>query len=153
MEINIFCPECENGILLQEMPKAGLIPCTRCSKGREALGNGELDAQGALVRCGICGCTELYRQKDFNTKLGMWIVVLIVVLALIFNQYLFQILVGGAVVDGILYFALGDIVICYQCRAIYRGLPIAAKVKGFDLKIHDQYEFKNKKTEKTKEPS
>lgn len=150
MEINTFCPECENGIFIYEMPKAGLIPCTRCSKGRESLGNGELDGKKALIRCGICGCRDLYRQKDFNTKLGMWIVALIVALALIFNQYLFQILVAGAIVDGILYFALGDIVICYQCRAIYRGMPIADHVEGFDLKIHDKYEFKPKK-EETKE--
>ena len=153
MEINTFCPECENGIFLHEMPKAGLIPCTRCSKGREASGDGELDAQGALARCGICGCADLYRQKDFNTKLGLWVVIFIVVLALVFNQYLFQILVGGAIVDLILYFALGDIVICYQCRAIYRGLPIAHKIEGFDLKVHDKYEFKIKKTAEPKEPS
>ena len=153
MELNTFCPECENGIFLHEMPKTGLIPCTRCSKGREALGNGELDAKGALTRCGICGCTDLYRQKDFNTKLGLWVVVLIVGLALVFNQYLMWILIVGAVLDLILYFALGDIVICYQCRGIYRGMPIAEKVEGFDLKIHDKYEFKPKKTEEPKEPS
>ncbi len=147
MEINTFCPECENGIFLYEMPKPGLVPCTRCSKGREATGNGAFDEKGALIQCGLCGCTEFYRQKDFNTKLGMWIVVLIVVTALVFNQWLFQILVGGAIIDGILYFALGDITICYNCRGIYRGLPISPKVEGFDLKIHDQYEFKHKKPE------
>jgi len=63
------------------------------------------------------------------------------------------ILIVGAVLDLILYFALGDIVICYQCRGIYRGMPIAAKVEGFDLKIHDKYEFKPKKTAEPKELS
>lgn len=145
MEINTFCPKCENGIFLYEMPKPGLIPCTRCPEGREATGNGELDDKGALAQCGICGCREFYRQKDFNTKLGMWIVVFIVVAALVFNQWLFPILVGGAIVDGLLYFALGDIVICYSCRGIYRGLPISAKIEGFDLKTFDDYEYKNKK--------
>ena len=153
MEINTFCPACENGIFLREMPKPGLIPCTRCDKGRESTGNGELDAKGALVRCGICGCADLYRQKDFNTKLGLWIVALIIGLALVFNQYLIPILVVGAIFDLVLYFALGDIVICYQCRAIYRGLPIADKVEGFSLVTHDQYEFKPKKSSDPKELS
>jgi hypothetical protein len=145
MEINTFCPECENGIFLYEMPKASLIPCKRCGKGREAAGQGELDAKGALQKCGICGCTEFYRQKDFNTKLGLWLIVLMVVLALVFNKWFIHILVGFAVLDLALYFGLGDIVLCYNCRAIYRGLPISPKVEGFELKIHDQYTFKNKK--------
>jgi hypothetical protein len=153
MEINSFCPACENGIFLHEMPKPGKIPCTRCDQGREATGNGELDAKGALTRCGICGCADLYRQKDFNTKLGLWVVAVIIVLALVFNQYLIPILVAGAILDLILYFSIGDIVLCYQCRAIYRGMPIAGKVEGFDLKIFDRYEFKSKKSENTKEPS
>lgn len=152
MEINTFCPECENGIFLYEMPMAGIIPCKRCGKGREASGKGELDAQGALQKCGICGCTEFYRQKDFNTKLGLWITVLILGGALIFlllNHLKtgFGILVGGALLDLALYFGLGEILLCYNCRAIYRGLPIAPRVGGFDLKIHDQYEFKKKKPE------
>lgn len=147
MEINTFCPECENGIFLYEMPKAGTIACKRCGKGREATGNGELDAQGALQKCGICGCTEFYRQKDFNTKLGLWLIILMVVLALVFNKWFIEILVAFAVLDLALYFGLGDIVLCYKCRAIYRGMPISPKVEGFDLKIHDQYEFKKKKPE------
>ena len=145
MEINTYCPECENGIFLHELPKAGLIPCQRCGKGREAAGGGELDAQGAIARCGLCGCAEFYRQKDFNTKLGLWILALIVGLALVFNRWLIPILVVGAVLDTLLYFFLGDIIICYSCRAIYRGLPFNPKVEGFDLKIHDQYAFNKKK--------
>jgi len=144
MEINSFCPECENGIFLNEMPKGGLIPCKRCGKGREAAGHGELDPQGAISRCGLCDGVEFYRQKDFNTKLGLWILALIVVLALIFNRWLIPILVGGAILDTLLYFLLGDIVICYKCRAIYRGMPISSRVEGFDLKTHDQYAFKKK---------
>jgi len=145
MEINTFCLECENGIFLTEMPKVGLIPCKRCGKGREATGNGELDAQGAVAKCGLCGGTEFYRQKDFNTKLGLWLIVLMIASALILNRWFIQILIGFAVLDTALYFGLVDIVICYKCRGIYRGFPISPKVGGFDLKIHDQYEFKHKR--------
>lgn len=145
MEINTYCPECENGIFLPEMPQAGLVPCKRCGKGRQATGEGELDSQGAVIRCGFCGSTQFYRQKDFNTKLGLWVLAIIVVMALVFNRWLIPILVGGAIMDTLLYFLLGDIVICYKCRAIYRGFPINPKIEGFDLKIHDQYEFPKKK--------
>jgi len=145
MEINSFCPECENGLFLTGMPQAGLIPCKRCGKGREATGDGALDEKGAVVKCGLCGGNEFYRQKDFNTKLGLWLIVLMVASALIFNRYFMHILIGFAVLDLALYFGLGDIVICYKCRAIYRGFPISDKIGGFDLKIHDQYEFNKKK--------
>lgn|SRR5579885_3410458 len=144
MEINTYCPECENGIFLYEMPKPGFVPCKRCGKGREAEGKGELDAQGSIQKCGLCGCTEFYQQKDFNTKLGLWMVILMVALALIFNRWLIQILVGFAALDLVLYFGLPNIVLCYSCRAIYRGLPISPRIEGFDLKIHDQYAFKGK---------
>jgi hypothetical protein len=70
-----------------------------------------------------------------------------VILAIVFNRWFIQILVVFAVLDLALYFGLGDIVLCYNCRAIYRGLPISEKIGGFDLKIHDQYAFKNKKPE------
>ena len=150
MEINSFCPECENGIFLYEQPKPGLVPCKRCGKGREAVGKGELDAQGAISRCGFCDCVEFYRQKDFNTKLGLWITAAILGSALVFflKDWLktgFGILVAGALLDLALYFGLSDFVICYNCRAIYRGLPINPKVEGFDLKIHDRYAFHKKK--------
>ena len=151
MEINTFCPECENGIFLSELPRKGLVPCKRCGKGRQASGEGELDAQGALARCGICSCSEFYRQKDFNTKLGLWITAFILGLALIFLvvkdnlKVGFAILVAGALVDLFLYFGLDDILICYSCRGIYRGLPFNPEVEGFDLKIHDDYAFSKKK--------
>ena len=150
MEINTFCPECENGMFLRELPVRGLIPCKRCGKGREAEGKGKLDAQGAIEKCGICGCARFYRQKDFNTKLGLWITALILgtALILLLMDHLktgIGILVAGALLDLALYFGLGDIVSCYQCRAIYRGLPISPLVEGFDLKIHDEYAFNKKK--------
>ena len=144
MEINTFCPECGNGMFLAEMPKAGLIPCKRCGKGREATGDGELDSQGSVRKCGICDCTEFYQQKDFNTKLGLWMIILMAVLALVFNRWLIPILCAFAVLDLVLYFSLSNIVLCYSCRAIYRGFPIAKNVGGFDLKIHDRYTFKGK---------
>lgn len=149
MEINTFCPECGNGFFLRDLPKPSLIPCQRCGKGREAAGQGRLDAQGAIEICGLCGCERFYRQKDFNTKLGLWIAGLILTSAFVFllMDHLktgLIILVAGALVDLALYFFLGDIVICYKCRAIYRGMPINPKVEGFDLKIHDEYEFNKK---------
>lgn len=144
MEINSFCPDCENGLFLYELPKAGLIPCKRCGKGREATGDGRLDAKGCVEKCYLCGCEEFYRQKDFNTKLGLWLIVLMVVLAVCFNRWFIQILIAFAVLDLALYFGLGDIVLCYRCRAIYRGFPISDKIAGFELKIHDQYQFKKK---------
>jgi hypothetical protein len=153
LEINTFCPECENGIFLSELPKAGLIPCKRCGKGREAEGKGKLSQDGSIARCGLCGCEEFYRLKDFNTKLGLWTVVLIFALALIFEKWFFPILIAGAVLDLALYFLLPDVVECYKCKAVYRGLPFSPDHKGFDLAIHDKYAFnkKSRAVDKNKE--
>jgi hypothetical protein len=132
------------------MPKEGILPCRRCGKGRPASGGGKLDDKGSVIACGVCDGREFYRQKDFNTKLGLWITVLIIVASLalyLFHRPLaaFLVLVAGALLDLALYFGLGDIQICYKCRAIYRGFPIPAAVEGFDLKIHDKYVFDKKK--------
>ncbi len=153
MEINTFCPECENGLFLSNLPKPGLVPCTRCSKGRKAQGKGKFGKDGSIAKCGLCGCEEFYRLKDFNTKLGLWTVVLIFVLALVFEKWFFPILIAGAALDLILYFFLPDVVECYDCRAIYRGLPFSPDHKGFDLTVHDKYAFpkKSRSTPENKE--
>lgn len=152
MEINTYCPECENGIFLSELPGKGMVPCARCGKGREATGEGKLDAKGGVEKCYLCGCAEFYQQKDFNTKLGLWLIVLMIAAALIFNRWFMQILIGFAALDLALYFGLGNIVICYKCGAIYRGFPIADRIGGFDLKVHDQYAFNKKKTSEGEKP-
>ncbi len=144
MEINTYCPECENGIFLDRFPEKGLIHCHQCSKGRWATGTGGLNPDGSLYKCGICGGTEFYRRKDFNTKLGLWIIGLGFGLALIFHTWFLKILIAMAILDFILYWLLPEIGVCYYCESIYRGVPLPSKVVGFDLKIHDEYKFKNK---------
>ncbi len=145
MEINSFCPECENGLFLSDFPKAGLIPCRACGKGREAQGQGAFGPDGSVSKCGLCGGTEFYRQKDFNRKLGIIILVVGFGLALAVSKWFYPILVAMAALDLALYFLLPEIQICYACQGIYRGVPIPDSLKTFDLALHDQYAFKHKK--------
>ena len=72
-------------------------------------------------------------------------------LALIFEKWFFPILIAGAVLDLALYFLLPDVVECYDCKGVYRGLPFSPDHKGFDLAIHDKYAFKKKGRMNTKD--
>ncbi len=70
MEINSFCPECENGIFLYEMPRPGLLLCKRCGKGREASGDGELDARGAVQNAAFADARSFIAKRTSTPSLA-----------------------------------------------------------------------------------
>jgi hypothetical protein len=157
MEINTYCPGCGNGLFLDAHPPAGSVPCRRCGGGREAKGVGRSAPDGSVTACGFCGGSEFYRQKDFNRKLGLIILVLgfgsaLCGAALLGDLWFFWILIGMAVLDLALYRLLPEVQVCYACQAIYRGIPIPSSVEAFDLALHDQYAFKDKKPGSAAEP-
>jgi len=119
------------------MADAG-APCGRCGAPSPPLAEGALSAAGLLVRCLQCGGEHLYRQRDFNQRLGLAIVGVAALLAP-FTWYLS--LVAAAVLDFALYKISRDVVICYrrECRAQFRGLVPDPRIQGFDLATHDYF--------------
>jgi hypothetical protein len=98
----------------------------------------------ALPHCVICGCTELYKKKDFPHWLGMSILVG-ACLASIYTYFWYDkwltwaILIGSAVLDGVLYLSVGDAVVCYRCDAHYKGFTPAQSHRPFELTIGERY--------------
>ena len=106
--------------------------------------SGNRDGADLLTSCRVCGNHELYIQKDFPHWLGMGILVAaclasVVTYALYYIKTTWIILIGSAAVDGILYLLMGDVVVCYRCRAQYRGFPRNPEHHPFELATGEKY--------------
>jgi hypothetical protein len=98
----------------------------------------------ALPTCLVCHNSELYRKKDFPHTLGM--AILVVACAVTFVTYGYYqwwltwgILIGTALFDGLLYWWVGDVVVCYRCNAHHRGLPPTTGHPPFELGVAERY--------------
>jgi len=130
VKVEFGCPACGAAV---EIAPGTAAPCTRC--GAEA--KLPAAAPGRLEACLACGCTELYRHRDFNQKLGLGIVALGVLLWLLLGT--FWPMVVAAALDLLLYFLLPDVAICYRCKAHHRDFEGIAETPPFDLERHEHY--------------
>jgi hypothetical protein len=109
----------------------------------------------ALPACPLCGNQELYKKKDFPHWLGMTILT-VACLASVFTYGWYEkwltwaILIGSALVDGILYLSVGDSVVCYRCGANFRGCPANDAHKPFELTIAERYRQERLRREQIK---
>ncbi|MHC4931819.1 MAG: hypothetical protein ACYTGV_06485 [Planctomycetota bacterium] len=138
MNVTFGCPSCGRGV---ESGPDSRTTCRRC--GAEA--SLPPAAEGPLGSCLACGCEELYRQRDFNQKLGLLLIALGAVLALSFTSFLPMI--AAALLDLVLYLLLPDVAICYRCKAHHRGFEGTATLQKFDLERFEHYRFLKAKEE------
>jgi hypothetical protein len=94
--------------------------------------------------CHVCGCSDLYKKKDFPHSLGLAILFLACVASTItyglYDKWLtWAILIGSAAFDGLLYLLVKDVVVCYRCQAHHRGIAPGSPVPLFDLAIGERY--------------
>ncbi len=94
--------------------------------------------------CLVCGCGDLWRQKDFSQQLGVAIVALGVILSTIAMVYMqpelsLGILMVFALADMILYAVMPDRLVCYRCHAQYRRLAGMEQVGTFNLEVNERY--------------
>ncbi|MCK6458263.1 MAG: hypothetical protein L6Q95_00025 [Planctomycetes bacterium] len=131
VKVEFGCPACGRAV---EMPAGTKGPCRHC--GAEA---SLPPAPPRLDSCLACGCKELYRQRDFNQKLGLLLVALGAILWLFLGS--FWPMAAAAAVDLLLYALLKDVAICYRCKAHHRGAEGIAALPRFDLERHEHYRF------------
>lgn len=93
-------------------------------------------ADGTPAACPACGCPDLYRQRDFNRRLGLAIVIAGIALAP-FTYYLS--IIVFLLIDVAIYYRVSDIIICYHCHAILRNYPGTDITPIFDLNTSDKY--------------
>ena len=129
--VEFGCPACKRPV---EAAPGETVPCPHC--GADAA---LAEARDALGQCLACECPELYRHRDFNQKLGIFIIVAAAILCLLLTSFLP--LVVAAVIDVALYFSLPDVAICYRCKAHHRGFANVGSLPAFDLERHEHYRF------------
>ena len=135
LEINARCPQCK---IRTELVYDGITEptCPECQANFVPHVTEDLKASGLLTQCPVCGCQDLYRQKDFNRKLGVGLIVIGVCLSF-FTYGLSLVLV--TLIDFWLFRKVNEVGCCYFCFAAYRSAPIVARLKPFDLVLHDHY--------------
>jgi hypothetical protein len=139
VNVTFKCPECGHpGDCRQAESSAW--QCPACDH-RLAL---TFRADGSLSVCAVCGDTELYRKKDFPHWLGMLLLVVACIGFFIAN-YLYEqwlawgILLGSALIDGLLYLAVDDVIVCYRCDALHRRFPANPAHQPYELTIGERY--------------
>jgi hypothetical protein len=100
--------------------------------------------EGVRLRgCAACGNAELYKMKGFPHWLGLTVLTAACVTFLVLNAYRLQwwawaVLLASAALDGLLYLAVRDVVVCYRCGARHAGLGYSGN-KPFELTVHERY--------------
>lgn len=126
-----------------EGPATGPWVCENC--GEELPAHPEtIDASGEIAACPVCSCPDLYRQRDFNRKIGIAIIVVGAVVSIgagvLISPWLTYILLTAfALIDFVIYRRVPECVVCYHCQAILRGYPGTSEIEPFDLNISDKY--------------
>jgi hypothetical protein len=108
------------------------MACPACGR-REPLRAADGGAPASpLARCLRCGGEDLYVQKDFNRTVGLWV---FIVAALLSVPTWGLSLLAATLIDLALYYALGEVTLCYACGAQHRGFPRNPAHGPFDLHV------------------
>src|SRR5579863_3230911 len=81
MLISFDCPKCLKIAHGEVTPASTEVICSNCWWSRP-IAEGDIE-KGSPAHCLVCGCQDLWRQKDFNPRLGVFIVGLGIVLCTI----------------------------------------------------------------------
>jgi hypothetical protein len=110
-----------------------------------------------MAACAACGNAELYRQKNFPQWLGLSILAaacgtFFVLQILYLPTLAWAVLLGSAVLDGLLYAVVGDAILCYRCGAKHTGLPKCRAYDPFDLSTAEKYRQERLRRELANKP-
>lgn len=118
------------------------MACSQCDWQRDA-GNGDF-SDGFVCRCRACGCDDLWRQKDFPPALGLLFAGMGILLSSIawawhLPEWAIGILMAFALLDMLLYTFMGDMLVCYRCRARHRRTAMQDEHPAFNLELSERY--------------
>lgn len=142
MLVRFRCPRCEsqNRTLLGAGTNQALR-CTHCEWSRPCPTE---TLAGRPEKCLVCGCTDLWRQKDFPQRLGVAMVVAGVIastwaIALYQPVWAMSVLLFFALLDMLLYAWMPDALVCYRCHARYRDPQPGEAYPAFQLETSERY--------------
>ena len=142
MQLVFPCPRCSQTIRREVEPANGTVQCTECEWSGALAENAIVE--GRPTRCLVCGCEDLWRQKDFPPLLGLTMVGLGILLSTIaWTMYMpitaIGVLMGFAAIDLILYWLMPDVLVCYRCQARHRHAELDDQHPKFDLETAERY--------------
>lgn len=142
MQILFDCPKCLDAASTEVNSASRGVVCAECQWTR-VMAATDLDGESPR-HCLVCGCTDLWRQKDFPQILGVTIVAIGVILSTMAVWYMqpelsLGILMVFALADMVLYAVMPDRLVCYRCHAIYRHVSGLKPINTFDLEVNERY--------------
>lgn len=143
MNVAFHCRSCEHPVRLDVSAESSELLCNACGKST-AIAAEDISAEGKLNACVVCGCRELFVRKDFPQKVGVGIVAcgfIASTIALAYHQRFvaYAILFATALIDLVLYFIVKNMLQCYRCQALYRGLSGLEAFEPFNLETHEKF--------------
>lgn len=142
MQIQYSCPACSGTVRSDVGPDSAAVACSHCAWTRPL--RREDFAEHGPQQCLVCGCSDLWRQKDFPAKLGLALVALGAVLSTIAMAWYFPatalgILLAFALGDLVLYVVMPDVLVCYRCHARHRVTGPDEQFPRFNLETAERY--------------
>ncbi|GDY08660.1 MAG: hypothetical protein DWI21_15800 [Planctomycetota bacterium] len=142
MWIVFECPSCHVTGVSEVVAQTEQLRCSQCSWQRPVAEANR--AASEPVNCVVCGCEDLWRQKDFPQRLGPVIVGIEVLVSTYFWWMMMPkswlgVLLLFALVDGVLYTLLRDVLVCYRCGSRHRHTPLEGRHRYFNLETHERY--------------
>jgi hypothetical protein len=136
------CPKCEQTVRREISEASGNVECSECDWTR-TIPKGEIQ-QGRPQACLVCGCGDLWRQKDFPPQLGLTMVGLgalcsTIAWAMYWPVAAIAILLGFAGIDLLLYWLMPDVLVCYRCESRHRRAELDDEHTRFDLEVAERY--------------
>jgi hypothetical protein len=132
------CPSCGAPVEGPLAPETEAMDCPSCKTTTPLPEASALAASRAADVCPVCGCRDLYRQKDFNRRLGLSIAAI----GLLTGPFTYWIsTVATIVFDAVLYAVVPFVAVCYACESQQRGFDPKRGPPAFDIAIHDAYKF------------
>jgi hypothetical protein len=132
------CPACGFAVEGPLLPDTVSMACPGCGAVTDLPEARALAADPVSGVCPVCGCGDVYQQRDCNRKLGLSLAA-VGLLSGPWTHWISTVALIG--VDALLYAVVPPVAICYACEAQQRGFDRARGPKPFDIAIHDVYKF------------
>ena len=142
MLISFDCPKCLKPARGEVTAASRGVMCTDCG-WTKPVADGDV-SDGTPTRCLVCGCSDLWRQKDFSPKLGVTIVAIGIAISTWFMmqmqpEWSIGTLMAFALADMVMFAVMRDCLVCYRCHSRYRRVPRLEQVAAFDLEVNERY--------------
>jgi len=142
MQIVFACPTCGGHNVAELNSETADLQCGSCSWQRPV--SEENRASQEPQSCVVCGCGDLWRQKDFPQRIGVLMVASGALISTFFWWFMepakaIGVLLVFALIDGVLYALMRDVLVCYRCRSRHRRTAFDGRHERFNLETHERY--------------